>query len=40
MEQIKMMRFEVLAAVKVSMLVFWLVAPCGLVGRYQLFGGT
>jgi hypothetical protein len=24
----------------VSVLVFWVVTPCGLVGRYQRFGGT
>jgi hypothetical protein len=34
------MRFEVLTAVKMLMLVFWIVTPCGLVGRYQRFGGT
>jgi hypothetical protein len=34
------MRFEVLTAVKMSMLVFWVVMPCGLVGKYQRFGGT
>jgi hypothetical protein len=34
------MRFEVLTAVKMSMLLFWIVTPCGLVGRYQGFGGT
>jgi hypothetical protein len=33
------MRFEVLTVVKMSM-VFWVVTPCGLVGRYQCFGGT
>jgi hypothetical protein len=27
------MRFEVLSAVKLSMLVFWVVTLCGLVGR-------
>jgi hypothetical protein len=27
-------------AVKMSRLVFWVVIPCGLVGRYKLFGGT
>jgi hypothetical protein len=32
------MRFEVLTAVKMLMLVFWIVTPCGLVGRYQRFG--
>jgi hypothetical protein len=36
----KPMRFDVLTAVKMSMLVFWVVTPCGLVGRYQRFGGT
>jgi hypothetical protein len=24
----------------ISMLVFWIVTPYGIVGRYQLFGGT
>jgi hypothetical protein len=33
------MRFEVLTA-KISMLVFWVVTPCGLVGEYESFGGT
>jgi hypothetical protein len=33
-------RFEVTTAVKMSMLIFWVVTPCGLVGRYQSFGGT
>jgi hypothetical protein len=33
-------RSEVLTAVKVSSLAFWVVTPCGLVGRYQRFGGT
>jgi hypothetical protein len=27
------LRFEVFAAVKMLMLVFWVVMPCGLVGR-------
>jgi hypothetical protein len=31
-------RSEVLTAVKMSILVFWVVTPCGLVGRYQRFG--
>jgi hypothetical protein len=31
-------RSEVLTAVKLSMLVFWVVTPFGLVGRYQRFG--
>jgi hypothetical protein len=34
------MRSVVLTAVKMSMLVFWVVTPCGLVGRYQRFRGT
>jgi hypothetical protein len=34
------MRFEVLTAVKMSMLVFWVVTPCGLVGRFQRFRKT
>jgi hypothetical protein len=34
------MRFEALPAVKKSMLIFWVVTSCGLVGRYQRFGGT
>jgi hypothetical protein len=33
-------KFEVLTAVKILMLVFWVVRPCGLVGRYQHFVGT
>jgi hypothetical protein len=34
------MRFELLSAVKMLMLVFWVVTPCGLVRRYHRFGGT
>jgi hypothetical protein len=34
----KNFRFEVLTAVK--MLIFWVVTPCGTVGRYQRFRGT
>jgi hypothetical protein len=37
---VKLMRFEVLMAVKMPMLVFWLVMPCELVGRYDRFGET
>jgi hypothetical protein len=33
-----LMRFEVLTAVKISMLVFWVVNSCGLLGRYRRFG--
>jgi hypothetical protein len=31
------MSFEVLKTVKMMMLVFWVVTPCGLVDRYQHF---
>jgi hypothetical protein len=34
------MRFQVVTAVKMSISVFWIVTPGGLVGKYQLFGGT
>jgi hypothetical protein len=34
------MGFGVLIAVKVLMLVFWVITPCGLVGRYHHFAGT
>jgi hypothetical protein len=30
-------RFEVPTAAKMSVLFFWVVTPCGLVGRYQCF---
>jgi hypothetical protein len=33
------MRFDVLTAVKMSMLVLWITESCGLVRRYQCFGG-
>jgi hypothetical protein len=33
-------RLQVLMAVKIKTLVFWVVTPCRLVGRYQNFGGT
>jgi hypothetical protein len=32
------MKFEVLAAIEMSMLVFWIIKPYGLVGRYQRLG--
>jgi hypothetical protein len=32
--------FEILTAVKMSIFVFWVLTPCGLVGRYHRFGGT
>jgi hypothetical protein len=35
-----LVRSEVLTAVKMSMLVFWVVKLCGLIGRYERFGGT
>jgi hypothetical protein len=34
------MRFEVFSVVKMSMLVLWVITPCGLVGRYSRFGET
>jgi hypothetical protein len=34
------MTFEVLTAVKMSMVVFRVATQCGLIGRYQRFGGT
>jgi hypothetical protein len=34
------MRFEILMAVKISIFFFWVATPCGLVGRYQRFGGA
>jgi hypothetical protein len=33
-------RYEVLTAMKMSMFVFWVVTPCGLVSRFQRFGET
>jgi hypothetical protein len=36
----QLVKLEVLTAAKMSMLVFWVIKPCGLVGRYQHFGGT
>lgn len=35
-----LLRFEVFTSVKTSMLIFWIVTPCGLVGIYQCFKGT
>jgi hypothetical protein len=32
-------RFEVFTAVKVELVVFWLLAPCGMVVGYQSFRG-
>jgi hypothetical protein len=32
------MRFEVFRAMKICVVVFWLVASCSLVGKSQLFG--
>jgi hypothetical protein len=34
------LRFEVLTAVKILMLVIWAVTQCTLVGRYNVSGGT
>jgi hypothetical protein len=30
----------VLTVTKMSILVFWVVTLCGLIGRYECFGGT
>jgi hypothetical protein len=30
-------RFDVFTVVKMSMLVFWVITPCGLVGSYQIW---
>jgi hypothetical protein len=32
--------FEVFTAVKIHIVIFWVMTPCTLVGRYQSFGGT
>jgi hypothetical protein len=34
------LRSEVLTGMNMSKLVFWVVAPCGLVGKYHHFEGT
>jgi hypothetical protein len=34
------LRFEVLKMVKLFLLIFWVVTPCGLVGIYQRHGTT
>jgi hypothetical protein len=36
--EIRVIRFEVLTAVRMMMLFFWVLAPCRLVGRCQRFG--
>jgi hypothetical protein len=33
-------KFEVLMAVRMTVLFFWVVTPCGLINRYRRFGGT
>jgi hypothetical protein len=33
-------KLEVISAVKVSMLVFWLITPCGFIGRHRRFWQT
>jgi hypothetical protein len=33
------MRFEVFMAVKLSVVVFWILMQCGVVGGYQCFIG-
>jgi hypothetical protein len=32
--------FDVLMVVKMAVFVVWVIPPCGLVARYQCFGGT
>jgi hypothetical protein len=32
--------FEILTAVIIKIVVFWVLTPCSFVGRCQLFGGT
>jgi hypothetical protein len=34
------MRTEVFTAVKMSVMFFWVMMPCGLAGKYQHFGKT
>jgi hypothetical protein len=34
------LKFEVFTAVRMMMLFFWVLEPCGLVGRGQRFGET
>jgi len=34
------MRSKVLTAMKMSVLIFWVVTPYGFVGKYQLYEGT
>jgi hypothetical protein len=31
------LRYDILIAVKMSVLIFWVIVPCGLVGTYQCF---
>jgi hypothetical protein len=38
---LQLVRFEVFTAVRIMMMmIFWVLAPCRLVGRYQRFGDT
>jgi hypothetical protein len=34
------MRSETFMAMKIQVMLFWLITPCSLVSRYQCFGGT
>lgn len=37
---LKFIKFKSVTTMKISMLIFWVVTPYGLIGRYQQFGGT
>jgi hypothetical protein len=39
-DQVLILRFEDITALKMSIVVFWAATPCGLAGVYQRFGGT
>jgi hypothetical protein len=39
-KQVQNVRLEVLTALKMTVLFFWVVTPCRLIGRYQRFGET
>jgi hypothetical protein len=33
---VRLLRFEVLTAVRITSLLFWIVTPCRLISRYQI----